>query len=230
MSNAIRRGDVSAFQRWEMASFGDNRPAQLEELKAAEAALEAKYRTEAGIEAEKARESARQEGFAAGYKEAYERGLKDGQETAYAETMVQVEADISALKRMAQEFTDQLHSASEQMSNDLMLLAVDLASHMLKARLELDPMAILPIVEDAITQLATVQQPAKLIVNPADAETIKNHLGETLAEDGWRVIADPLVERGGCKMETLHNRIDASYSTRWKKLLDAMQVSPDYPG
>ena len=221
MSNATRTGDMTAFQRWEMASFGDNRPAHVEEVKAANANQVAKNR----LEAEQAREAARQEGFAAGYKEAYERGLKDGQETAYAETMEQVQTEILALQHAAQAFSAQLHAASADMSHELMSLALDLAQAMLKAKLDADPEVIIPIVEDAISQLSNVQQPAQVILHPDDAQIIKNQLGETLAEDGWRIVADPHMERGGCRLETLHNLVDASYSERWQKLLDVMQLT-----
>ncbi|MBI1771699.1 MAG: flagellar assembly protein FliH [Burkholderiales bacterium] len=220
-NNATRSGDMTAFQRWEMASFGDNRPAQVEEVRAANAQVAAQQR----VETENAREAAKQEGFAAGYKEAYERGLKDGQETAYAETMEQVQVEIHSLQQMAQAFSGQLHSASEQMGNELMHLALDMAQAMLKAKLDADPTVILPIVEDAIAQLASVQQPAQILLNPEDVAMVKNQLGETLAADGWRIVPDNHMERGGCKLVTQHNLVDASYSTRWKKLLDSMQIS-----
>lgn len=221
MSNPVRSGDMTAFQRWEMASFGDNRPAHVEEVRIANAQVAIQQR----VEAERAREAAKQEGFAAGYKEAYERGLKDGQETAYAETMEQVQIEIQSLQHMAQAFSEQLSSASHHMGNELMQLALDLAQTMLKAKIDADPAVILPIVEDAIAQLATVQQPAHIHLNPEDAAIVKEQLGEALSEDGWRIISDAHMERGGCKLETLHNLVDASYSTRWQKLLDHMQIS-----
>lgn len=221
MSNAMRGGDMTAFQRWEMASFGDSRPAQVEEIRAASAQVAAQQHKETEI----VREAAKQEGFAAGYKEAYERGLKDGQETAYAETMEQVQVEIQSLQQIAVAFSEQLHTASQQMGYELMHLALDIAQAMLKAKLDTDPSAILPIVEDAIAQLANVQQPAQIMLNPEDVAMVKNQLGETLSADGWRIVPDTQIERGGCKLETQHNLVDASYSTRWKKLLDSMQIS-----
>lgn len=219
MSNPVRSGDLTAFQRWEMTSFGDNRPAHVEEVKVASAQAAAISR----MEADKLRESARQEGFAAGYKEAYERGLKDGQETAYAETMEQVQVEIHSLQQMAQGFSQQLQAASGQMSNEVLELAIDLAKAMLKIKFDTEPELILPIVEDAINQISTVQQPAQVLLHPDDAVIVKNHLGESLTENGWRIVADPHIERGGCKLETQHNLLDASYATRWQKLMDSMQ-------
>lgn len=220
MSDAARSGNMTAFQRWEMASFGDNRPTQIEEARVANATVAAQNR----LELDKARENARQEGFAAGYKEAYERGLRDGQETAYAETMEQVRTEILSLQHLAQAFSAQLNSTSGQLGNDLMHLALDLAQSMLKAKLDHDPTTILPIVEDAIAQLATVQQPAQIFLNPEDAVIVKNQLGEFLSEDGWRIVPDSHVERGGCKLETPQNLVDSTYSSRWQKLLDSMQL------
>ncbi|MFZ6658636.1 flagellar assembly protein FliH [Undibacterium sp. TJN19] len=226
MSNPTRAGDLTAFQRWEMTSFGDNRPAHVEEVKQVTANTAAINRAEA----EKIRESARQEGFAAGYKEAYERGLKDGQETGYNETVERVQSEIQALQQLAKGFSEQIGAASSQMGSELMELAIDLAQAMLKAKLDADPEIILPIVEDAISQLSAIQQPAQIFLNPEDAVIIKNQLGETLIEGGWRVIADPHMERGGCRLETLHNMVDASYATRWQKLMAGIQHGLHRPG
>ena len=219
MSSVISKGQLSAFQRWEMASFGDTRVAQMEEQQLASAAA-AKI---SQAEIDQLRKIAQQEGYAAGYKEAYAMGLLDGQQAGYAEAEQNVLAEISALHDVAREFSEQLTSAGKQIGQDILSLALDLSQAMLKAKFEIDPAVIIPIVQNAVDQLPSVQQPAQIFLHPDDADLIKKSIGDALYQEGWRVVSDHHMERGGCKLETAYNLVDASYSTRWQRLTEAIK-------
>ena len=43
-------------------------------------------------------------------------------------------------------------------------------------------------------------------------------LSDELDKGGWRVVADPQVGRGGCKVDTASNQIDAQAAARWARL------------
>ncbi len=48
-------------------------------------------------------------------------------------------------------------------------------------------------------------------------------MGDSLAQAGWRFISDPQLTRGGCKIETPENLIDATYESRWARLTELME-------
>lgn len=219
MSSVTPKSQLSAFQRWEMASFGDNRPAQAEEkLMASTAAAKINQ-----AEADQIKKVARQEGYAAGYQEAYALGLQEGQQAGYASGEQEVRAEIASLQHVAHEFSGQIAAAGQQVGQDILRLALDLAQAMLKTKFEIDPDSIVPIVQDLVEQLPSVQQPAQIFLHPDDADIVKKRIGETLSEEGWRIVGDHHIERGGCKLETAHNLIDASYATRWQRLTEAIK-------
>jgi flagellar assembly protein FliH len=60
------------------------------------------------------------------------------------------------------------------------------------------------------------------MLNPEDAKTVREGIGEELDKGGWRVIEDAQVERGGCKIDTASNQIDAQASARWQRLTYAL--------
>ncbi len=66
----------------------------------------------------------------------------------------------------------------------------------------------------------SIQQPANILLNPMDAATIKNTMGEVLNSDGWRIVSDTQLSRGDCKIETAYNLVDASIETRWNRLTE----------
>jgi flagellar assembly protein FliH len=107
-------------------------------------------------------------------------------------------------------------------------LALQLSKAMLKQALQVKPSLILPIVRDAIEYLPSLQLPALLMLNPEDAEVVREGIGEELEKGGWRVIDDPSIERGGCKVDTASNQIDAQTSARWTRLTHALGKNVDW--
>lgn len=197
MSNAILpKEQLSAYQRWEMASFGDNRPSVL--------ATVIPPPTAESIA--KIREDARAEGYAAGQMQ----GVIAGRAEATAE--------IARLRQIAETFSTAAVQANEVIAQDMLDLTLDLAKAMLKTTLAVHPEVILPIIKEAISYLPTLQQPALLFLHPADLLLVKSHMGDQLESAGWQTIGDAQIERGGCRVETASNQIDATTSTRWQRL------------
>jgi flagellar assembly protein FliH len=220
MSNVISKGNLSAFQRWEMASFGEERPAQIAEQNTAAINAEKLSR----IEHAKLREAAQTEGYATGYKEGYASGYQEGQESGYAEGQARIQQELALLIDLREQFENQLRHADEAIGHDLIALALDLSKAIVKTSLEVDPELIIPIVRDSIEHLPSSQQSACLWLHPDDANIIKEHMGEELDKSGWRIATDPHMTRGGCKLDTKQNLVDATLMTRWERLTKALKA------
>jgi flagellar assembly protein FliH len=213
MSNLTPKGELSAFQRWEMTSFNEEKPSPL-----AEQITQAKIRQD---DANAIREQARTDGYAQGYQEGYAAGLIEGNIDGLAESKLEMDAQIAKLQQLVMNMSEQIALANQDIGQDLLKLAIELAQAMTKSTLALDPEAIIPIVKDAIEHIPSVQQPAQLILHPDDATIIKNHMADDLDKAGWKVKTDIHIERGGCKLETAHNLLDATVGTRWQRLTGA---------
>lgn len=96
---------------------------------------------------------------------------------------------------------------------------------MLKNSLRVKQQQILPIVREAIRYLPMVKKPARILLNPLDAEIVRLRLAEELAEGGWQLIEDTTIESGGCMIDTASNQIDATNGTRWKRISEALGQS-----
>lgn len=215
MSSVIPKGELSAFQRWEMTSFNDEKPAQLaEQITLAKARLD---------DANALKEQARTDGYALGYQEGYAAGLIEGKIDGYTESKTEVNDQIAKLQELVRNMSEQIALANQDIGQDLLHLAIELAQAMTKNILDIDPEAIIPIVKDAIEHMPSIQQPAQLTLHPDDAAIIRSHMGEDLNKAGWRIISDTHIERGGCKLETAHNLLDATVSTRWQRLTEAIK-------
>jgi flagellar assembly protein FliH len=239
----VPKEQQTAYQRWEMTSFGDERPsvvaarrqaeaearaARAEAADASAAALEEaedvpappQFPTVAELEA--MREEARQ----AGHAEGVEAGRKEGFEAAHAEAKAEAraafDAELEHLRAIAAEFSTALSAADELIADEVLDLALHLARDMLRTALPARPELVVPMVREAIEYLPVLQQPALLMLHPDDAQAVRDGIGEELDKGGWRVVDDPSVGRGGCKIDTASNQIDAQASTRWARLTQAL--------
>jgi flagellar assembly protein FliH len=240
----------TAFQRWEMRSFGDERPSALAlreaeqrerdaeaarvaaEQRVHEALLEQQELVEIGPplpppldyptveELEQIREEARQSG--------YDEGHAAGHADALAAGEVATKEQLQHMRALADSFGDALRDADQLIANEVLDLALQLAKGMLKNALQVKPELILPIVREAIEYLPALQQPALLVLHPDDAATVRAGIGEELDKGGWRVIEDANVGRGGCKVDTASNQIDATAAARWQRLSHALGKEVDW--
>jgi flagellar assembly protein FliH len=233
-----------AFKRWEMTSFGDERPSSLaariqaEERAAAIAASAAaaayadaepavpamQFPTAAELEA--LRDGARDDGFAEGLEEGRAAGRAEALEAGRAEVALEVET----LRAIAATFSGAVTAADETIAADVLDLALHLARSMVRTAFTVRPELIIPIVREAIDYLPVLQQPAILALNPEDIEIVRAALADELDKGGWRVVADPQVGRGGCKVDTASNQIDAQASARWSRLSHALGKNVEWLG
>ncbi|QGZ39240.1 flagellar assembly protein FliH [Pseudoduganella flava] len=170
------------------------------------------------------REEARQQG----YQEGYEQGHRAGEDEAIREGEEATKAALAPLANLAGHFAEALRGADQLVANDVLDLALHLARNMLKQALPARPELIIPIVQDAIAYLPSMQKPAMLMLNPEDAAIVRNAIGEELDKGGWSVIDDASIERGGCKIDTPSNQIDAQVQARWARLAHAVGKNLDW--
>lgn len=207
----ITKEQQTAYQRWELASFGEAPPAPEPDT----AAL-----SEFARQIAAAREEARAEGYAAGLEQGKNEGLRQGR--------AQAQQERQALAKLAAGFGAELARADETVANEMLDLALDLAKAMLKTALAVRPEHVLTIVGEAIRYLPSVQQPALLFLHPADAPLVREEMADELDKGGWRIVPDAHLARGGCRLETASNQVDASLPVRWQRLAAALGKESDW--
>lgn len=223
----------TAYQRWQMTSFGDERPSTLAKQAEEHAAtlaeaipVEPLVKLPTAEELEAIRESARAEGQAEGHAEGRALGHAEG----LAEGRAAAAEELERLRAIAETFGQAVARADETIAAEVLDLALHLARGMLRTALEVKPELVIPVVREAIEYLPVLQQPALLALNPEDAPIVRAGIGEELEKGGWRVVEDPGIGRGGCKIDTASNQIDAQASLRWQRLTQALGKNLEWLG
>lgn len=194
-SSVIPKQQLSAYQRWELDSFDTTAPAKNSAtiLPTAE-------------QVEHIYQQAREEGYAAGHRE----GMDLGQ------------AEAQRLRVLLDNLDRELQQFDQHVAQDLLTLSLDVAKQMLCQALKVRPELVLPVVQEAIGCLPRFNQHAHLVLHPEDAALVRSRLGEQLSHSGWKILEDPLVQRGGCRVETANSQIDATLPGRWQRVLAAI--------
>lgn len=206
---AVAKEQLTAYQRWELASFDaapQARPAAIAQPAAPSVDLAAKH----AAELQQARQQAYDQGYAAGH------------QAGFAEANQQVIGETEQMQTLMQNLQTALTQLDEQLAQSLLDLSLEIAHKMVLTTLQVKPEIILKIVSTAIGNLPHFNQNAHLILHPLDAELVREQMGEQLSQAKWQIFTDEHVERGGCRVETAHSHVDATNQARWQHVVESI--------
>jgi flagellar assembly protein FliH len=215
--NSAAKASLSAYQRWEMASFDPVPPAP-PNSEADEAAFEA--------ELERLREAAHAQGIASGHVAGqalgYQAGYEQGHAQGFEQGRSEAREEAARLAALAETFKAALDGAQGAISETLVSLALDIAQQVVRQHVQHDPTALIAAAREVLAAEPALTGAPALIVSPADLPVVEAYLMEELQTRGWTVRTDPAVERGGCRAQAASGEVDAGIDTRWERVAAAL--------
>jgi flagellar assembly protein FliH len=198
----IPKEELTAFQRWELASF--DHPSK------GGTGVHGKIELATVAELEQIRQ------------QAYDEGYAQGHDAGYAAGAQQIRTEIGQVQAVMQQLQTELNQVDAQLAQSLLNLSLEIARKMVGQTLQVHPEVILGIVNEAIGSLPHFNQHAHLILHPEDVELVRKHMGDQLSQTGWKLLSDPRIEHGGCRVETAHTKVDAAVEARWKRIVESI--------
>lgn len=225
MTGFVPKENLTAYQRWELAAFDEAE--QAAELKSQSAPLPESTGSQA--ESSDQEECARQALPTAGeiermHIEAHQQGYSAGHAEGIAEaraSAARIDALMTGLKRSLTEL-------DQQVAEQLLATAVEIASQMLRQSLRVKPELLLPVVREAMAILHPHLGHPALFAHPDDAALIRAHLGDQLTQNNWRIIEDATLSNGGCRVELGASEVDATMETRWRRVIESIGISQEW--
>jgi len=225
MAGVIPKEDLAAYQRWHVNSFDAKvvsknvaLPATAATQEKAEEEIVTTMRLPTADDIERINESARSEGYQAGFEE----GRLAGEAS-------QAEANAQALERFSA-LVGNLQLALAQMdqtiADQVLDLALEVASQVIRGTITARSETLLPVIREAIAALPLHHSHIMLYLNPVDAAMVREQIGEQLTQTGTQIVDDAEITEGGCIVKTGTSEIDATLETRWKRVLDAIGSEP----
>lgn len=210
-SRIISKEELTAYQRWELGVFEQDKQAREQEEAAQAAEVEA-LKLPTAEDIERIHQEAWQEG--------YQLGQAEGRQAGEAFSR-QAEALFQAL---GQESLQQ----DRELAEEVLQLALAIAQQVVGAALKVEPELMLETVQLALSQLPALSGHPKLIVNPADAGIVKDWLAHEHGHLNWRVVEDEAMSPGGFKIESAQGELDANLPLRWAEVVSKLGAKPEW--
>lgn len=161
-------------------------------------------------------------GHTEGYRKGLAEGIEAGQQQGHAEGLQQGLSDALAThKQQASDFiklmdalNEPLKTLDETVANQLVSLSIAIAKQLIRREMKQHPGEIIAVVRAAVAALPIATQKLTLHLHPADAELVKTSLALTDSITAWKIVEDPLLTQGGCKVTTDVSLVDATVEKR----------------
>lgn len=229
MTGFIPKEKLTAYQRWELAAFDEARAdaTRIQAESSAEASAADSEPPEATThdapigmplptveEIERIHSEAHESGYAAGYAEGLAAGTADG--------TAQTQVEVTRMCGLLEHLNASMEALEQNVAEQLLALAIEIASEVLRQSLRLKPELVLPVVREALAALPAHHGHPLLLLHPDDATLVRAHLGEQLAHNNWRIVEDSRLLAGGCRVELGASEVDATLQTRWRRVVETL--------
>jgi flagellar assembly protein FliH len=133
----------------------------------------------------------------------------------------QLESVLPALRKAATEMQGTLATWMNRWERDVIRLAIEIASKVIRREVRQDPEISLSLVREALHAIAGATD-VVVRINPTDHAAMGIQV-ESMAKElsriaTTRVVADASIELGGCKVETQYGTWDQQFSEQLKRI------------
>lgn len=162
--------------------------------------------------------------LAQGFQKAYAEGQRTGHAAGFAagEAAGAAEGRQAAqqLMAVATKLDNSLSGLDDEIAQEVLALALEIARQMLCQSIALKPDVVLAVVREALNQIP--HQHAAIYLNPTDAALLRKHSGEQLGHEGHRIHEDSRLHPGDVVLEASGAQVDASLATRWRHIVEGL--------
>lgn len=148
------------------------------------------------------------------YEAAHAEGLEQGKKKGYATGLAEIQAQAHRLMQIITVLHEPLSQLDDQIEQELVSLSIAIARQIVRRELKIDPDQIVAVVREAVASLPVGSRNIHLHLHPEDAVLVRSALSLSGNDKTWRLVEDPILTRGGCKVITDISQIDATIDTR----------------
>lgn len=152
-------------------------------------------------------------------KQAYDEGFALGQREGLAAGQAVLREQGQRLNQLMEKLNTPFVDLDQQVEQELLLLVTTMVRQMVRREIKADPGQVVAVVREAMASLPVAARNVRLHLQPEDAVLLREVL--TMHDEGasWRMVEDPMLTRGGCRVVTDTSYVDASIETRLATLI-----------
>lgn len=171
---------------------------------------------------EEAIERGHKEGYKRGYENGQIQGQKDGYQTGCQEGQQHIGEIAMRLNTLLLSLDQPFRELDEQVEHEIAMLAVAIAKQIIRRELKMDSGQVVAVVREAMKILPAAVRNIRLHLHPEDAELVRSALALEESNTDWEIVEEPLMNRGGCKVDSDTSRIDATIENQLAALVASL--------
>lgn len=157
-------------------------------------------------------------------KQAYAEGYKDGKESGYRDGYKSGEEDLKKnihyFHSMIKLLDEPLQELDESIVSQLVDLTNIIARQVIRRELRTDPGQIIAVVRECIKSLPIAARKVIIYLHPDDAMLVRGAFSiEENMEQSWQIVEDPVLTRGGCRIEAENSKIDMTVEQQLNRVI-----------
>ena len=141
-------------------------------------------------------------------------GLEQGRAEGLAKAREEGRAYVARFEALMQALATPLEQLSDEVEDELVKLAVAIAKQIVRRELKTEPTQVIGVVKEALAALPVAGQNIKLQLHPDDAKLVAEIMLANVTERKWALVENPVLQRGGCFIETDTASVDATIESR----------------
>lgn len=162
-------------------------------------------------------------GFEIGRPEGYQKGLEEGRAVGKKELADKTNGILAPLASMVSNFEEALSLLDSDIGAELVELALAIGNQLARDRLDEQPELVLDVVRELLHMEPSLHTRPRLVLHPLDLDLVAQHLGSEFDTAGWKLLPDPQMTRGGCRLTSSNEEYDATWETRCKAIISQVR-------
>jgi flagellar assembly protein FliH len=157
------------------------------------------------------------------YEDGYERGSADGFRFGHQQGLEAARTDIAEwvgrLDDLVSALDQPFRNLDDQVEREVVSLVVAMVRQLVRREVKTDPGQIVGVVREALSILPVASRNIQVLLHPEDAALVREVYALSAADLNWRVVEDPVIARGGCRVHTETSQVDATLESRLAALI-----------
>jgi flagellar assembly protein FliH len=164
-------------------------------------------------------EALQQQAYEEGYSQGKREGFDFGHREALEEGRKAIVAKLARLDALLTTLDAPLKDLDDEVERELLTLVVAVVRQLVRREVRTDPAQIVGVLREAISILPVNSRNIRVLLHPEDAELVRELYAVSEGDQGWQIVEDPVVQRGGCRVLTEASQVDATLESRLHNLI-----------
>ena len=158
--------------------------------------------------------AARTQGYQDGYRDGLV-ALESFKQSFASQTSHQIGQVVASLDT-------ELGALEQQLASSVARIATELARQVVRSELSMRPALVAQVAREAVNAVLMSARQITVMLNPDDHALVAGGCEEALSARGARLLSQPSIARGGCRVESDAGVIDARIHARWAQATHAL--------